>query len=140
MVNLAQNVSLGFGVFDLVLLLDNRLVQHLHRVDLVLSSLLDLEYLSKTTLSNHLQNIKILHSNCRIAEFRIFVAIVIIISAVRAFRVERVVIAEIREVDFLNTLGRMLDFTNGETRYTFASTRMNSWKALTCCTYSFSMI
>ena len=59
MVNLSEDVAFGLGVFDLILHLDHRLVEHLHGVDLILAHLSHLEHFAKAALSNHLQDFKV---------------------------------------------------------------------------------
>ncbi|KAI6761786.1 hypothetical protein HG531_002339 [Fusarium graminearum] len=55
-----QNVSLAYGVGDLLLLYDNLLLQNLHGIDALSILLSHLVHLTKSTLANKLENIEIL--------------------------------------------------------------------------------
>ena len=108
MIDLAENVALRLGVLDLVLLLDHRLIQHLHGVDLALAVLSHLEHLAEAALPDHLQDLEVADGHRRIRQLGVLIAVIGVIAASGGFGVEGFVIAEKREVDFLNTAWRML--------------------------------
>lgn len=102
-----QHASLGFGVLDLVFLLDHRLVQHFHRVDLLLTDLPHLKNLPETALPDHLQDLEVVESHCGVVQLRILVAVKSLITTWTS-SIKRVVITQIGEVDFLNSIWRTL--------------------------------
>ena len=102
-----QHASLRFGVFDLVFLLDHRFVQHFHRIDLLLTDLPNLKNLPEAALSDHLQDLEVVESHCRVVQLRILVAVKGIITTWTS-SIKRVVITQIGEVDFLDPIWRTL--------------------------------
>ena len=102
-----QHASLRFGVFDLVFLLDHRFVQHLHRIDLLLTDLPNLKNLPEAALSDHLQDLEVVESHCRVVQLRILVAVKSFITTWTS-SIKRVVITQIGEVDFLDPIWRTL--------------------------------
>ena len=126
MVDLAQDVALRLRVLDLVLLLDHRLVQHFHRVNLVFAHLLHLEHLPETALPDHLQNLKVVETDGRIVELRVLAAVVGIIATARTLCVKRVVVAQVGKIDLLNARWRSLQMTPWEKK----DVRFNSHELL----------
>lgn len=121
----AQHAPLGFGVLDLVLLLDHRFVQDLHRVDLLLTDLTDLKNLPEAALSDHLQDLEVVESHCGVVQLRILVAVKGIITTWTS-SIKRVVITQIGEIDFLDPIWRALQLSKKHKQQTFASARINS--------------
>ena len=80
MVHAAEHATLGFGVLDLVFVLDHRLLEDFHRVDLLLSLLTHLEHLAETALADHFQNIEALERHGRVVQLGILIAVVRIIT------------------------------------------------------------
>lgn len=108
MIDLAEDVPFGLRVFDLVLLLDHCLIQHLHGVNLTLTVFSNLEHLSETALPDNLQDLKVTDGHGGICQLGVLITIIGIIATSGRFRIERVVITQKRKVNLLNSVWRTL--------------------------------
>lgn len=112
MVHAAEHAALGFGVLHLVFVLDHRLLEDFHRVDLLPVLATHLEHLAEAALADHFQNVEAFERNGGVVQLRVLVSVVRIITAWTT-SVERVVVAQVGEIDFLNPAWGVL--RNGDT-------------------------
>ena len=112
MVHTAEHAAFGFGVLDLVFVLDDRFLEDFHRVDLLPVLATHLKHLAETALADYFQNVEALERNGRVVQLGVLVSVVRII-ATRTTSIQRVIIAQVGEIDFLNSTWRVL--RNGDT-------------------------
>lgn len=111
-VHAAEHATLGFGVLHLVFVLDHRLLEDFHRVDLLPVLATHLKHLAEAALADHFQNVEAFERNGGVVQLRVLVSVVRVITTWTT-SIERVVIAQVGEIDFLNPAWRVL--RNGDT-------------------------